>query len=120
MDEFAHLFEAQAAGLGNAVGLDAGVLGADMRVEAAAGGRNGVCGDRCIRRQAVLGAVIGEVLDDAVAQLLGSRTEVAAAGADGVVTVARRGGARVEVFISGKRLALAGKRGWPMPNTISG
>jgi hypothetical protein len=34
--EFAHLFDAQAAGLGDAVGLEAGVLGTDMRVEAAA------------------------------------------------------------------------------------
>jgi hypothetical protein len=34
--EFAHLFDAQAAGLGDAVGLEAGILRADMQVEAAA------------------------------------------------------------------------------------
>jgi hypothetical protein len=34
LNEFAHLFEIQAAGLGNAVGLDAGVLRGDMGVEA--------------------------------------------------------------------------------------
>jgi hypothetical protein len=36
LDERAHFFEVQAAGLGDAVGLKAGVLGADMGVEAAA------------------------------------------------------------------------------------
>jgi hypothetical protein len=32
--EFAHLFDAQAAGLGDAMGLEAGVLRGDMGVEA--------------------------------------------------------------------------------------
>ena len=34
LDEFAHLFDAQAAGLGDAMGLEAGVLRGDMGVEA--------------------------------------------------------------------------------------
>ena len=42
LDEVAHLFECQAAGLGDAVGLKAGVLRADMGVETAAGAGDGV------------------------------------------------------------------------------
>ncbi len=62
-------------------------------------------GTRGVGRQAVLGAVIGDVLGDGVAQLLRGRAEVAAAGTGGVVAVARRRGARVEVFVGGELLA---------------
>src|SRR5438093_9001392 len=76
-----------------------------MRIQAAGRGGHGVGRYGRIGSQAILGAVIGEILSDAVAQLLGSRTEVAAARAAGVVAVSSRRWARVKVFVAGELLA---------------
>ena len=43
-NEFEHFFDRQAAGLGHAGRLEFGVVQADVRVEAAAGGGDGVGG----------------------------------------------------------------------------
>ena len=104
-DEFAHLVLAQAAGFGDARGLEFGVARADVGVEAAAGGGHGVGGDGRVGGESVLRAVVGDVLRDGVGKLLGGGAEVAAAGVGGVVAVAGGGRAGVEVFVGGELLA---------------
>ena len=95
----------RAARFCHARGLELGVAQTDVRIEAAAG-----CGDRVGRNgfvffQAVLFSIGDDAVFDRIVQLLRSRSEIAAAGAGGVVAVAGSGRTRVKIFVGGEILA---------------
>jgi hypothetical protein len=96
-DEGGDLVEGEVARFGDAGGLEAGVGGADVRIESAGGGGDGVGGDGGVRGEVVGGAVGGDGGGDGVGEFLGGGAEIRAGGTGGVVAGAGGGGARLEV-----------------------
>src|ERR1019366_92339 len=103
-DERGNFFEREAAGFRNARGLELCVGHTDVRVEAAAGGRDGVGGDGRVGGEAVGRAVSSDGGLNAVGEFLARWAEVSAAGAGRIVTGARGGWARLEIFVAGETL----------------
>lgn len=104
-NESLDLLQSQTAHLSYAWRLEPGILGTDVRVEAAAGSGNRVGGNRRIGGEGILGSIIAQVLGNRVAQLLGRGAQVAAAGTSRIVAVARSRRAPMKILVGGKLLA---------------
>lgn len=71
-----HGFRWQPSFPGYTRSLEEGILDADMRVETAAAGGNGVAGDQRISGEAVFGAIRRDAFFDGINEFLRSRPEV--------------------------------------------
>ena len=100
-----HRIKAEIALLGYARGLQLGIPHGNVRVEPAAARGHGIPRNQGIGSQAIFSPIGLYALFHGVDQLLGSRTEVGAAGACGVIAIGTGGGGPgMEIFRPGKIL----------------
>src|SRR5438093_12878080 len=85
-------------------GVQLGVATADVRIEPAAGRSDGIGGNGVGLLQSVFFAISFDPFLDCVVELLRSRSQVAAAGVGGVVTITSGRRTRMEILIAAEVL----------------